>query len=254
MSRTASIINTLILIAGILMIIYYVLLGICVRFGQSLMILWPTVGALCVARYFFWKHAAAVGRLPSGILLTVLRVAVLALVTVFVVTECIICVGGMGRTTHGLDYIVVLGARVNPDGPSGALRNRCAAAAEYLKENPECKAVLSGGQGSDEPESEAACMYRLITEAGIDPDRLILEEKSTNTSENLRYSRALVPQGASVGIVTNNFHIFRARALARGLDWDVTAVPVATSAISWPHYMMREFVGLAHDLLLGRLG
>ena len=254
MSRTATIINTLILIAGILMIIYYFLLGICVRFGQSLMILWPAVGALCVARYFFWKHSADVGRLPGGILLTVLHMAVLALVTVFIVTEGIICIGGMGKATQGLDYIVVLGARVNPDGPSGALRNRCAAAAKYLKENPECKAVLSGGQGSDEPESEAACMYRLLSEAGIDPGRLILEEKSTDTSENLRYSFELVPDGANVGIVTNNFHIFRARALARGLGRKVAAVPVATSAISWPHYMMREFVGLMHDMLLGRLG
>ena len=254
MSRTATIINTLILIMGILMLVYYLLLGICVRFGQSLMILWPMVGALCIARYFFWKHAANVGRLPSGILLTVLRVAVLALVTVFIVTECVICVGGMGSAVQGLDYIVVLGARVNPDGPSGTLRNRCAAAAEYLKENPDCKAVLSGGQGSDEPESEAACMYRLLSEAGIESDRLILEEKSTDTSENLRYSRELVPEGASVGVVTNNFHIFRAKALARGLGWSVSAVPVATSAISWPHYMMREFVGLMHDMLLGRLG
>ncbi len=253
MSKTASVINTLILIAGLLMIVYYLALGLCVRFGQSLMFLWPTVGILCVARYFFWKHASRVGRLPGGVILTVLRVAVLALVAFFLVTECVIAVGGMGRATQGLDYIVVLGARVNPDGPSGALRNRAAGAAAYLQENPDCKAVLSGGQGSDEPESEAACMYRLITEAGIDPDRLILEAKSTDTSENLRFSRELVPDSASVGIVTNNFHIFRARALAHGLGWDVSAVPVATSLISWPHYMMREFVGLMHDMLLGRL-
>ena len=253
MSKTASVINTLILIAGLLMIVYYLLLGLCVRFGQSLMFLWPTVGILCVARYFFWKHASRIGRLPSGVILTVLRVAVLALVAFFLIVECVIAVGGTAKVTQGLDYIIVLGARVNPDGPSGSLRNRAAKAAEYLQKNPDCKAVLSGGQGLDEPESEAACMYRLITEAGIDPDRLIPEEKSTDTSENLRFSFELVPDGASVGLVTNNFHIFRARALAHGLGRDVAAVPVATSLISWPHYMMREFVGLMHDMLLGRL-
>ena len=254
MTRGETIINNLFLIAGALMIANYLVLGVCVRFGQSLMFLWPLAGALCVGRYFFWRHAAAVGRLPAGAWFTALRIAVLALLAFFLAVEGFIFAGGLTKAPAGLDYIVVLGARVNPDGPSGALRNRVEVAVQYLRDNPDCIAVLSGGQGADEPESEADCMYRLMTEAGIAPERLLLEDKSTNTAENLRFSAGLVPEGAHVGLVTNNFHIFRALSLARGVGWEqVSPVPVATSPVSWPHYMMREFFGLMYDGLQGRL-
>ena len=125
---------------------------------------------------------------------------------------------------------------------------------EYLQANPEAIAVLSGGQGADEEVSEAAFMYQKMVAAGIDPARLVLEDQSTDTSENLRFSRALIPEGASVGIVTNNFHIFRALALARKLGWEeVRGVPVATSLFSLPHYLMREFVGVIYETVRGNL-
>ena len=97
-------------------------------------------------------------------------------------------------------------------------------------------------------------MYDHLVAAGVNPARLILEDRSTDTSENLRFSRVLIPENASVGLVTNNFHIFRALALARGLGWQgVQGIPVATTAFSIPHYYMREFVGVVYDGLRGNL-
>ena len=96
-------------------------------------------------------------------------------------------------------------------------------------------------------------MYENLTAKGIDPQRLIMEDQSTDTSENLIFSRKLIPEEASVGLVTNNFHIFRSLALARALNWDVEGVPVATSWISIPHYFMREFVGVVYDGIRGNL-
>ena len=82
-----------------------------------------------------------------------------------------------------------------------------------------------------------------------------MEEQSTDTSENLVFSRRLIPDDAeNIGLVTNNFHIFRALATARGLGWDnVHGVPVATTLFSMPHYLMREFVGVIYDTLRGNL-
>ena len=97
-------------------------------------------------------------------------------------------------------------------------------------------------------------MYENMIAKGVDPARLILEDQSTDTSENLIFSRKLIPTDAEVGLVTNNFHIFRSLHLAKGLDWEVSGVPVATSLISFPHYMMREFVGVVYDGLRGNLG
>ena len=94
------------------------------------------------------------------------------------------------------DYLVVLGARVDEDGqPSYSLRYRLEAALAYLEAHPATAAVLSGGQGDDEPTTEAACMYGWLVEHGVEASRLLLEGKSSNTQENLRNSLALIGVG-----------------------------------------------------------
>ena len=249
--KASPVINILFLIAGIAMIVYYILLGVFVRFGQSLQFLWLAVGLLCVARFFFWLKPK---KFPKGLLIFI-RSCVGALVALFIAVEGIILFGCMMTPVQDLDCIIVLGARVNGREPSGALRNRIEVAGEYLEANPDTIAILSGGQGSDEEISEAQCMYENLTAMGIDPERLIMEDNSTDTSENMRFSRELIPEGAqNIGIVTNNFHIFRSLAIARaeGLE-NISGVPVPTSLLSYPHYMMREFIGVAWDFVRGNL-
>ena len=253
MTTAGRIVNFVVLALGLLMIAYYLALGIFVRFGQSLQYLWLLGGIACVARFAFWAWADRAGRVPSSTLLTVLRVLFLAAVVIFLISEALILAPGLRNAPEGLDCIVVLGARVNGTEPSGALRNRIQVAASYLWDNPDAVAVLSGGQGEGEDISEAQCMYEKLTAAGFDPARLILENRSTDTSENLRFSRELVPEGASVGLVTNNFHICRSLGLARGLGWDVSAVPVPTSMLSMPHYLMREFIGVIYEFVRGNI-
>ena len=255
MHRAGRIVNRLILLLGIAMIAYYLALGIAVRFGQSLQFMWLLGGILCIARYLYWRRVEKSGRYPRHRkLLRALRILLCAALIFFLAVEGVILCGGMMEAEQGLNYIVVLGARVNGSVPSGSLRNRIRVGAEYLRDNPQTIAVLSGAQGSGEEISEARCMYDNMVAAGIDPARLILEEQSTDTAENLRNSRALIPEGASAGLVTNNFHIFRALALARNQGWtDVRGIPVATTMLSLPHYLMREFVGVVYETLRGNL-
>ncbi len=255
MKKCGRIVNRLILLLGIAMIAYYLALGVFVRFGQSLQFLWLLGGFLCIARYLYWRQVEKSGRYPRHRkLLRALRILFCLALAFFLTVEGVILCGGMMEPEQGLDYIVVLGARVNGTVPSGSLRNRIRVGVEYLRDNPGAIAVLSGGQGSGEEISEARCMYENMLAAGIDPARLILEEQSTDTAANLRNSRALIPRGASVGLVTNNFHIFRALALARNQGWeDVHGVPVATTMLSLPHYLMREFVGVVYETVRGNL-
>ena len=249
--KASPVINALFLIAGLMMIAYYIMLGVFVRFGQSLQFLWLVVGLLCMARFFFWLKPK---KFPKGLLIFI-RSCVALLVALFIVVEGIIFFGGMVTPKENMDCIIVLGARVNGRVPSGALRNRIDRAGEYLEDNPDTIAVLSGGQGSDEEISEAQCMYEQLVKRGIDPERLIMEYRSTDTSENMRFSRELIPENTeSIGIVTNNFHMFRSLAIARkeGLE-NVSGIPVATSLLSYPHYMMREFIGMAYDFIRGNM-
>ena len=101
-----------------------------------------------------------------------------------------------------LDYIIVLGAHVDGTRMTLALLERARRALLYLEENPGTKAVLSGGKGTGENISEAEAMYRYLTGHGIDGSRLILEEKSTSTKENLAFSlRKIGSCNCSVGVV-----------------------------------------------------
>ena len=255
MTRTEKIVNRIVLLLGLGMIAYYLALGVFVRFGQSLQWLWLLGGVACILRWFRWRRIDRTGVRPPRRRMIALRSVVAACVAIFLIAECVILGNGVMAPKQNLDAIIVLGARVNGREPSGALRNRIQVAAEYLQANPDTIVIVSGGQGVDEEISEAQCMYENLVALGIDPDRIIMEDQSTDTAENLHFSKALLPEGVeTVGVVTNNFHIFRALAIARGTGFEnVHGIPVATSLLSLPHYLMREFAGVVVDGLKGNL-
>lgn len=257
MTKTAVFVNKLFLAAGILCLLFYFTQGIFVRFGQSLLFLWLLMGLVLVGRYFLWRHAWAAGQaapFPRWIVVSLRVLAVLAL-AVFLYGESHIVSAALRTPPEGLDAIVVLGAKVNDDGPSGSLRERIEAAADYLSRNPDTLVIASGGQGADEPISEAECIFQGLTARGIDPARITLEENSFHTHENLQNSFALLPPGTeNVGLVTNEFHICRALALGEEQGgYALSGIPARSSLPGFIHYSMREFFALTVLLLQGRI-
>lgn len=186
-------------------------------------------------------------------LTTILCIGVL----IFAVTEAIIIHASFGQPNADCDYIVVLGAKVNGTSPSLSLSDRIRAAESYLKSHPNTIAVLSGGQGSDEGISEAQCMFHELTMRGIDPNRLWLENKSTSTQENLRFSLALIEEKtgirpATIGLISSEYHLFRAGLFAKECGVTAIGIPAATSWFSIKlNYFMREVAGIWHYILLG---
>ena len=112
-------------------------------------------------------------------------------------------------------YCIVLGCSVHGTAPSWVLSNRIEAAYQFLTEHPDTVAVLSGGQGRGEDISEAQCMFDRLVQKGIDPDRLIREDKSTSTRENFRFSYALIrersPEVTSITVISSETHLYRAQ-------------------------------------------
>ena len=159
----------------------------------------------------------------------------------------------------GLDYVVVLGAQVKGSSPSQSLLYRIQEAAEYLKENPETKAILSGGKGTGEVISEAHCMRRELEKMGISGERLIEENRSTSTKENIVYSYELIQEDSKkgekkVGIVTNDFHIYRGTAIARKkMECQIYGIPAKSNGFLQLNYMVREFLGIVKDKIRGNL-
>ena len=155
-----------------------------------------------------------------------------------------------------LEYIVVLGAGLRGRQPSNPLKVRIIRAAEYMEENPDTVLIASGGQGRTEIISEAECIKEQLTEVyGIDSDRIIMEQKSTNTIENLKYSLEIIGDPEqSVGIVSNGFHEYRAMLIAKQAGYkNVTPVPSTTLLPVGVHYIVREFFGVV-SLYLGLQG
>lgn len=114
--------------------------------------------------------------------------------------------------------MIILGCQVKPWGPSILLQDRLNEALDYLKEHPDMVVVVSGGQGKDEPTSEAQAMRDYLAEHGIDEKQILMEDKSSNTVQNLRYSAQLLyEQGyvtdQGVLVVSNGFHLTRVRML-----------------------------------------
>jgi len=143
------------------------------------------------------------------------------------------------------DYIIVLGARVKGTVPSLALQERIDSAAEYLLENKSTIAIASGGKGRGEEISEAESIKKELVAYGIDESRIILEDQSTDTYENIGFSKKLIPEDAKSGLlVTNDFHIFRAKMIAANEGLDLAGLPAKTPIQAVIKSYIREYLAL----------
>lgn len=165
--------------------------------------------------------------------------------------------GVIARSAHGTDapeadYLIILGCKVNGTIPSRMLRQRLDAAAAYLDTYPDAVVIVSGGQGDGENITEAACMYDHLTAAGIAQERILLEDRSTSTMENLRFSMELMEPDASAAIVSNEFHLYRAGQMAQSLGLEPTLIPASTEyPILTASYYLREILAVWKYHLLG---
>ena len=192
-------------------------------------------------------------RTVKGVFTVILCIGLL----VFALTEAVIVHASFGSQDTDFDYLLVLGAKVRVSGPSLSLQNRIDGAYEYLTAHPDTVAILSGGQGPDEPVTEAACMYDRLVTKGIDPDRLWKEEKATSTWENLKFTLDLVEEKTGIrptklGVVSSEYHLFRASLFAREHGVEFAGIPAETTKISLKiNYFLREVAGVWHYILLG---
>ncbi len=153
----------------------------------------------------------------------------------------------------GPQYAIVLGAKVNGTQPSKSLRYRLEAAYDYAQKYPDVILVLSGGRGPDEEISEGAAMAEYLTARGLPMERLIVEDQSTSTYENLVNSQRLLPSGTSaVTLITSDYHVARAGMLAQKAGWDWDAVPAQTPQSVKMKTGIRERLALLKTWVVGK--
>lgn len=175
----------------------------------------------------------------------------------FVIVEALIIGAGATRDSEKPDYVVILGAGLNGDVPSLTLSQRLKSSLELLEVLPEdTKIIVSGGQGPGETITEAEGMKRYLVSRGISEDRIIKEDKSTSTEENLVFTKKLIreidsKENIKITIVTSNFHMFRSKSLAKEVGFeDVQCWSAPIHFFLIPTYYVREYLAVINSLLL----
>ena len=181
---------------------------------------------------------------------------------IFVYLECLLAAtvihafrAGRHEPEYDLDYVVVLGCRIRPDGTLYPLiRGRVDRAISFLqtqeaKTGKRAVLVPSGGKGPDEPEAEAEAMARYMLQQGIPAEQILVENRSTTTLENLRFSRELIRahsdgSAEKAAFSTSSYHVYRGGILAAESGWNIDGMGSHTRWYFWPNAFLREFVGL----------
>ena len=240
---------------GIIFFGYFCGIAFSMGHGSNFYFIWLFLAAGCVGLALLMKKGFLEAHVPLWLRRVFVACVLIGAVLFLFVEGCII--SGFGeRGKPGTDYIIVLGAQMKTNGPSKALQYRLDEAARYLNENPDTLVIVSGGQGTDEHISEAQGMYDyLVDRKEIAPERILMEDKSKNTFQNLTFSAELLDKEKdSVAVVSNNFHVFRAVRIARKAGYEnVCGIAARGEPFHQANNMLREFFGVAKDFLVGNI-
>lgn len=181
---------------------------------------------------------------------------------------------------QSVDYVIVLGAQVRGTELSKSLEYRLEKALQYAEVHPNTVLVLSGGQGTGEDISEAQAMFEYLRDHGVPEYQMILEDQSTSTYENLVYSKLLISERESsrrtlirnimaeagylvppddevtirVGIVTSNFHVLRAKGIAKQIGIpQVSGIAARSDPVLFLHFCVRECFAILKDKFVGNM-
>lgn len=176
----------------------------------------------------------------------------------FIVIQVQILMSFKTRAEENLDYIIILGTEIIGNQPSQNLKLRLDKGIEYLNQNPKTKVIVTGGRVSNPDYSEAEVMAKYLLKNAIDPSKIIMEQKSTRTIENMNFSKVLMEydwkhegsmgirqeskKSPSYAILTNNFHMKRALVIAKKLGLNqVQSISASSDRILLVNSLTREF-------------
>ncbi|GBG96995.1 YdcF family protein [Lactococcus termiticola] len=173
---------------------------------------------------------------------------------------CLLLISSKTHSKSSSDYgsILVLGSKIEGNNladsyPAAATKARLDAAVKLAKARPGSRVIVSGGKGFDEPVTEASAMAKYLKAKGIPASQIIEEDKASDTSENLKFSKPYL-KGKTV-LVTNDFHLYRSLYLAKkqGLDKleGEAVVSQTKNPLLWTGYYGHEILGLTYAFIFG---
>lgn len=249
--------NIIIIIFGVLAAFcmgYYVFAASYAGFGSAFLFFWLLAaigfaGIMLIAILHKKKHILDI--IPKAVKIIVVTLF-FAGVLFFAVMEGMIISGMRSTADDNAEYLVILGAKVRGTTVTKSLAKRLDAAYDYLIEHPDALVVCTGGQGPGEDITEALAMKQYLVQAGIEEDRILMEDKSTTTYENLKFALDIIGnKEAKIAVVTNNFHVYRAIYLAEHVGFkNVQGIAGKSDNRLLLNYMVREGLALAKELVI----
>jgi uncharacterized SAM-binding protein YcdF (DUF218 family) len=243
------------LLLGLLCLLYYGIITVYAGLGTAFAWFWICAGLGFLILSFIIRYMIKNEiKLPSFwryILITVFSAGL----CLFIIIEGTIIYYSSREAKPDADYLIVLGAQVRGMTITKSLKKRLDTAAGYLEDSPKTIVIVSGGQGPGEDVPEAEAMKRYLITKGIDETRIIMEDQSTNTEENIRFSRKLMKgDNPTAVVVTNGFHIFRSLSIAKkqGLS-GAQGLAAPSDKILVINYYIREAAGVLKDFLFGNI-
>lgn len=187
----------------------------------------------------------------------VFETLLLIIVISFVFIEGCIAFGATVNHNKKPDYIVVLGCGLSGKNMLLPMYQRAQTALAYIKKNTDVKIVVSGGQGSGESISEAEAYKTYFVNNGVKADNIIEENKSTTTMQNMRYTADILRKtdgrkNLRVAVITSNYHVFRAKFLARRCGFNAEGVAAPVTELLLPNFSIREYFGIIKSFFLDR--
>lgn len=181
----------------------------------------------------------------------------LSLIISFIIAEGILILEGNKRYKKESKYIFILGAKLYGDRPSPILSERLKTGLKYLKKYKNTKVIVTGGKGHDEIISEAKAMKQYLIKNGIKDSRIILEDKSINTFQNIKFGLDKIRKSdnsnnTEILIVTSKFHIFRSKLIARKLGVKAYGLPAKVPPSTVVLSYIREYFALVKTILIDK--
>ncbi|MDP4089400.1 MAG: ElyC/SanA/YdcF family protein [Bacillota bacterium] len=222
----------------------------------------------------FWKYMLLIGLAACGVgilhlkfikeiknkkikrIIAVFHVFILVIIVSFFFVESLLMNYSHKKEADVPDYVVILGAGLNGSSPSQILNYRLNESLNLIKALPEdVKIIVSGGQGPGETITEAEAMKEFLLGKGIAFGRILKEDRSNNTLENLENTKELIRESdnrkaINITLVTSNFHMYRSRLLAERLGfntvncWSAPVHPFLT-----PVYYFREYAAVVKSMI-----
>ena len=185
--------------------------------------------------------------------MTLFIIILLLLICYTVVILSLIIYYALKKPAESCDVLVVLGCQVKGNRPSKSLKRRLDSACDFLEKHNNVYCIVSGGNGTDELISEAECMYRYLLQKGIPSHRIIKEDNSTNTCENLIYSFRIINSLGltdNVTIATDFYHHLRANIIAKKHHFKITGAVSSIPPLKVLVFnTLREFVAVSYEII-----